>query len=132
MTYLRALADGDSISLSIHVQPKASRTRIAGLHGDAVKLCITSPPVDGKANAAVIQFLAKLFKIPKAARNPCRRRSQPRQTPYSQRNFGGPGRGSAATPSYSIGFSQAACTGRCASHFSPLEICGPSRVHWNI
>jgi uncharacterized protein (TIGR00251 family) len=67
MTYLREQADGASVSLSVHVQPKASRTRIAGLHGDAVKLCITSPPVDGKANAAVIAFFAKLFKIPKAA-----------------------------------------------------------------
>lgn len=67
MTYLRAQADGASVSLSVHVQPKASRTRIAGLHGDALKLCITSPPVDGKANVEVIQFFAKLFKIPKAA-----------------------------------------------------------------
>ena len=67
MTYLREQGDGNSISLSIHVQPKASRTRIAGLHGDAVKLCITSPPVDGKANGAVIQFFAKLFKIPRAS-----------------------------------------------------------------
>ena len=66
MTYLREQADG-AVRLSIHVQPKASRTRIAGLHGDALKLCITSPPVDGKANAAVIGFFAKLFKIPKAA-----------------------------------------------------------------
>lgn len=66
-TYLRGQSDGASVSLCIHMQPKASRTRIAGLHGDAVKLCITSPPVDGKANAAVILFLAKLFKIPKAA-----------------------------------------------------------------
>ena len=67
MTYLREQADTDSISLFIHVQPKSSRTRIAGLHGDAVKLCITAPPVDGKANAAVIRFFAKLFKIPKAS-----------------------------------------------------------------
>lgn len=67
MTYLREQADGASVSLSVHVQPKASRTRVAGFHGDAVKLCITSPPVDGKANAAVIEFFAKLFKIPKAA-----------------------------------------------------------------
>lgn len=67
MTYLRKQADGSSISLSVHVQPRASRTRIAGLHGDALKLCITTPPVDGKANAAVIEFLAKLFKIPKTA-----------------------------------------------------------------
>lgn len=67
MTYLREQADTDAISLFIHVQPKSSRTRIAGLHGDALKLCITAPPVDGKANAAVIGFFAKLFKIPKAA-----------------------------------------------------------------
>jgi hypothetical protein len=67
MTYLREQADNTSVSLSVHVQPKASRTRLAGLHGEALKLCITSPPVDGKANAAVIQFFAKLFKIPKAA-----------------------------------------------------------------
>ena len=67
MTYLREQADHTSVSLFVHVQPKASRTRLAGLHGEALKLCITSPPVDGKANAAVIQFFAKLFKIPKAA-----------------------------------------------------------------
>ncbi|MCX5874740.1 MAG: DUF167 family protein [Deltaproteobacteria bacterium] len=67
MICLRKQADGTSVSLSIHVQPKASRTRIVGLHGDAVKIGITSPPVDGKANAAVIQFIAKLFKIPRAA-----------------------------------------------------------------
>jgi len=67
VTYLRGQADGNSISLVIHVQPKSSRTRITGLHGDALKLCITAPPVDGKANATVIQFFAKLFKVPKAA-----------------------------------------------------------------
>ena len=67
MTYLREQADGASVRLSIHVQPKASRTRLAGLHGEALKLCLTSPPVDGKANAAVIKFFAKLFKTPRAA-----------------------------------------------------------------
>ena len=67
MTFLREQADSASVSLSVHVQPKASRTRIAGLHGEALKLCITSPPVDGKANGAVIQFFGKLFKIPRAA-----------------------------------------------------------------
>jgi len=67
VTFLREHADGASVSLLIHVQPKASRTRLAGLHGGTLKLCITSPPVDGKANAAVTEFFAKLFKIPKAA-----------------------------------------------------------------
>jgi hypothetical protein len=64
---LREQDGGSSVSLCIHVQPKASRTRLAGLHGEALKLCITSPPVDGKANAAVIAFFATLFNIPKGA-----------------------------------------------------------------
>jgi hypothetical protein len=66
MSYLRNQADG-CVSLSIHVQPRASRTRVAGLHGEAIKLCLAAPPVDGKANAAAIRFFAKLFNIPKAA-----------------------------------------------------------------
>lgn len=67
VTYLQGQTDGNAISLLIHVQPKSSRTRVTGLHGKALKLCITAPPVDGKANAQVIEFFAKLFKIPKAA-----------------------------------------------------------------
>lgn len=67
VTCLREQADGNSISLLIHVQPKSSRTRVTGLHGNALKLCLTSPPVDGKANATVIKFFAKLFKVPRAA-----------------------------------------------------------------
>ncbi|MBU0729138.1 MAG: YggU family protein [Proteobacteria bacterium] len=64
--YLRQEKDG-SISIRIYVQPRASQNQISGLHGDAVKICITAPPVDGKANTAVISTLAKLFKIPKSA-----------------------------------------------------------------
>lgn len=56
-----------NLFLNVYVQPKSSRTRIAGLHGNAVKMCITEPPVEGKANATVIKFLAKLFHIPKSA-----------------------------------------------------------------
>jgi uncharacterized protein (TIGR00251 family) len=37
------------------------------MHGKAVKLCITAPPVDGKANSAVLVFLAKLFELPKSS-----------------------------------------------------------------
>ena len=55
------------VALTVYVQPKASRDGVAGLHGEAVKVCITAPPVDGKANAAVSRFLAKLFGLPKAA-----------------------------------------------------------------
>ncbi|MGV1100407.1 DUF167 domain-containing protein [Thiovibrio sp. JS02] len=66
MSFLKERADG-TVSIAFYVQPKASRTRISGLHADALKLSITAPPVDGKANEAVIRFVAKLFKIPKSA-----------------------------------------------------------------
>ncbi len=54
------------LTLTVYVQPKASQNRLAGLHNGAMKLCITAPPVDGKANTAVIAFLAKLFRLPKS------------------------------------------------------------------
>ena len=57
----------NSLSLNVYVQPRASRNRLAGMHGKAVKLCITAPPVDGKANTAILAFLAKLFGLPKSA-----------------------------------------------------------------
>ena len=67
MTWLRLGKDG-TVLLTVHVQPKASRAKVAGLFGDdAVKICITAPPVDGKANEALIKFLATLFKLPKSA-----------------------------------------------------------------
>ena len=66
MPYLQTLANGDLL-LSLYVQPRSSRNTIAGLHGDSLKLRLTTPPVDGRANKAVIAFLAKLLKIPKSA-----------------------------------------------------------------
>jgi uncharacterized protein (TIGR00251 family) len=66
MPYLQSLASGDLL-LSLYVQPRASRNELAGLHGEALKLRLTTPPVDGRANKAVISFLAKLLKIPKSA-----------------------------------------------------------------
>ena len=65
MDCLHQEEDG-ALLLTVYVQPKASRNRIAGRHGDAVKLAITAPPVDGKANAAVIAFVAKFFRIAKS------------------------------------------------------------------
>lgn len=53
--------------LRLHVQPRASANGLAGLQGDMLKLRLTTPPVDGKANKAVIAFLAKLFHLPKSA-----------------------------------------------------------------
>lgn len=66
MPYLHTQSDG-SLLLSLYVQPRSGRNAIVGLHGDAVKLRLNAPPVDGKANKAVIAFLAKSLKIPKSA-----------------------------------------------------------------
>lgn len=55
------------LELVLHVQPKASRDQFVGLHGDALKLAITAPPVDGKANAYIIKLLASWFEVPKAS-----------------------------------------------------------------
>ncbi|WP_373047943.1 DUF167 domain-containing protein [Vulgatibacter sp.] len=53
------------VLVEIVVQPRASRTRIVGEHGDRLKLQIAAPPVDGEANDAVIAFLAATFSVPK-------------------------------------------------------------------
>ena len=49
----------DGLVFKVYVQPKSSRNQISGLHGDAIKIRITSPPVAGAANKACIRFLAK-------------------------------------------------------------------------
>lgn len=57
---------GVDLVLQLYVQPKASRDQIIGLHGDELKLAITAPPVDGKANAHILKLLAKLFDVSKS------------------------------------------------------------------
>ena len=57
----------NSIAFNVYVQPRASRTRVAGMHGNAIKICVTAPPVENKANCAVIRFFADLFGVPKSA-----------------------------------------------------------------
>jgi len=52
------------IILKIYLQPKASKNEIVGPYRDGVKVRITAPPVEGKANEALVQFLAKVLKIP--------------------------------------------------------------------
>ncbi|MBL8483067.1 MAG: DUF167 domain-containing protein [Rhodocyclaceae bacterium] len=51
--------------LSIHVQPGAKSTRLAGLYGDALKIRLAAPPVEGRANAALIEFVAGLLHLPR-------------------------------------------------------------------
>jgi len=53
--------------LFCHLQPKASRDEFAGQHGERLKIRITAPPVDGKANAHLIEFLAAQFAVAKQA-----------------------------------------------------------------
>jgi hypothetical protein len=53
--------------LTIHVQPKASKTEYAGLHGGALKFRVAAPPAEGAANDALCAFLAGLFELPKKA-----------------------------------------------------------------
>lgn len=61
-------AAGDQASLiSIHAQPGASRSEVAGVHGDALKIRIQARPVEGAANAALLAFLAKQMGLPKSA-----------------------------------------------------------------
>lgn len=57
-------SDGDLL-LVCHLQPNASRSEFAGLHGDALKIRIQAPPVEGKANAELVKFLAKAFGVGK-------------------------------------------------------------------
>ena len=51
--------------LDLHIQPGAKKNEVVGLHGDALKLRIASPPVDGRANAALITFLAEALDVPR-------------------------------------------------------------------
>lgn len=64
LTAFRANATGTSIA--IRVQPRASRNEIAGLHGAELRVRITAPPVDGAANAALLQFLASALGLSRA------------------------------------------------------------------
>lgn len=48
----------------LHVQPGAKRSEIAGLHGDALKIRLVSPPIEGRANDALLRFIAECFHVP--------------------------------------------------------------------
>src|SRR5262249_6009862 len=61
------VATKTGVRLIVHVQPKASRTELAGLYGEALNLRVAAPPVDGAANAAVITFLADRLGVPRAS-----------------------------------------------------------------
>ncbi len=62
-----SIGKNNVLFLAIHAQPAAKRTAIVGIHGDKLKVCLASPPVDGKANSVLIKFFAKLLRIPKGS-----------------------------------------------------------------
>jgi uncharacterized protein (TIGR00251 family) len=66
--WYRITGDG-RVTLTLHIQPGAKRIEFAGLHGDALKVRLAAPPVDGKANEALLRFLAEELGIPKSAIN---------------------------------------------------------------
>lgn len=64
MSYFRW--DGADLLLDCHLQPKASKDEFAGLHGERLKIRISAPPIDGRANAQLLAFIAKAFGVAKS------------------------------------------------------------------
>lgn len=56
--------NGDVLTLTLHIQPGAKRTEVAGLHGDALKIRLAAPPIEGRANEALLKFIAESFAVP--------------------------------------------------------------------
>jgi uncharacterized protein (TIGR00251 family) len=61
------VADGEGVTLRLHIQPGAKKTEVVGLHGEALKIRLAAPPVNGKANARLIAFLADRLGVARAA-----------------------------------------------------------------
>lgn len=55
------------LTLTLHIQPNAKKSSIAGPHGDALKVRVAAPPVGNKANAALIGFLSETLGVPRSA-----------------------------------------------------------------
>ena len=59
-------ARGDDLRLEVIVSPRSSRTRVMGVHDERLKIQLAAPPADGKANKALVRFLAEVLEVPKA------------------------------------------------------------------
>src|SRR5262250_848156 len=62
--FVRDVADGCTVSVRVH--PGAKKNAVTGLHAGAVKIALSAPPVDGKANDALIAFVAEELKLPRS------------------------------------------------------------------
>jgi uncharacterized protein (TIGR00251 family) len=58
---------GGAVAFSVKVNPRAKKNAITGELGDALKVSLTTPPIDGRANEACIEFFAKLLKVPRSS-----------------------------------------------------------------
>ena len=66
--YLLSVTEKEGwITFKCRVQPGASKSAVSGLYGDSLKICLSAPPVDGKANEELIKFLSKTLDIPKSS-----------------------------------------------------------------
>ena len=63
-SFAQDVADGCTLSVRVH--PGARKNSVTGVHADAVKIALTAQPVDGKANEALIAFLADALRLPRA------------------------------------------------------------------
>lgn len=64
---IRIQESSGGVMFAVKVHPRAKRNAITGELGETLKLSLTSPPIDGKANQACIEFFAKLLKVPLAS-----------------------------------------------------------------
>jgi uncharacterized protein (TIGR00251 family) len=61
------IQEGGAVTFAVKVHPRAKKDAITGELGDALKVALTAPPVEGKANEACIEFFAKLLKVPRSS-----------------------------------------------------------------
>ncbi len=54
-------------TFAVRVQPRAAKTAITGSVGDALKIAVSAPPLDGRANDALVEFFAEVFSVPRSA-----------------------------------------------------------------
>jgi uncharacterized protein (TIGR00251 family) len=63
LIYIESAASMESILLKVYLQPRASKNEVVGPYRDGIKVKVTAPPTEGKANESLIRFLAKKFGI---------------------------------------------------------------------
>ena len=60
-----AIESADGLEIKVFIQPRSAKTRFHGLHGDAIKLSVAAPPLEGKANEELCRYFAEEFDVPR-------------------------------------------------------------------